>query len=154
MGSTPVARMAPVTATVNPGRPVHLTGGPRPSTINVRVPSADAPPAKGEPRSSFRAPPKRNDDPEEVAAHQRAQEALARKQAELNVQYEPVEKVGTFTYPALKNGVDLPKTLDPSKKEAYLSESDFQMVFNMNKTQFTKLSAWRQRQLKMNAGLF
>lgn len=44
--------------------------------------------------------------------------------------------------------------VDPSRKEAYLSEAEFKKEFGMDKTAFAALKPWRQQELKKTAGLF
>lgn len=44
--------------------------------------------------------------------------------------------------------------LNPLCKELYLSDSEFQEVFQMDKQSFYALKLWRQRELKKEAGLF
>jgi hypothetical protein len=57
----------------------------------------------------------------------------------------------SYTLSELKAGV---ANIDPSKKEMYLSDAEFQSVFKMNKDAFTKLAAWKQKDERKKAGLF
>jgi villin 1 len=47
-----------------------------------------------------------------------------------------------------------PGDVDPSRREAGLSEAEFASLFGMTKTEFYKLAQWRQKQLKKEKGLF
>ncbi|XP_074648526.1 advillin-like [Tubulanus polymorphus] len=48
----------------------------------------------------------------------------------------------------------VPDTIDPTSKEMYLSDEDFQSVFQMSKDDFGKLKEWKKVQLKKQKGLF
>jgi len=66
---------------------------------------------------------------------------------------EPGEK--TYPYEALKNSSsNFPKDVDPSKKEAYLSDVDFHKVFGMDFAKFCKMPQWKQIVAKKANGLF
>merc|ERR1711953_1307945 len=60
---------------------------------------------------------------------------------------------GTYPLEQLKtmHGTD---GIDPSKKEQYLSDADFQATFKMSKSDFEKLAGWKQTKLKKDAGIF
>jgi len=47
-----------------------------------------------------------------------------------------------------------PQGVDPAKLEAYLSDSDFQEIFKMDKEAFGKLPGWKQVNLKKAVRLF
>ncbi|GAM16912.1 hypothetical protein SAMD00019534_000870 [Acytostelium subglobosum LB1] len=47
-----------------------------------------------------------------------------------------------------------PAGLDQNNLEIYLSDSEFQSIFKMNKADFAKLPGWRKNKEKQNAGLF
>ncbi|OQV19146.1 Villin-1 [Hypsibius exemplaris] len=49
---------------------------------------------------------------------------------------------------------DLPDGVDPSSREAYLLDSEFQEVFKMTYSEFSVLPAWKKAALKKSAGLF
>uniref|UniRef100_A0A8D2KRB0 Villin-1 n=1 Tax=Varanus komodoensis TaxID=61221 RepID=A0A8D2KRB0_VARKO len=49
---------------------------------------------------------------------------------------------------------ELPKGVNPCKKEHYLSEEDFQAVFGMSRQQFSTLATWKQQAIKKEKGLF
>jgi len=58
----------------------------------------------------------------------------------------------TFSYEELKGKVVA--GIDPSKKELYLSDAEFQKVFATSKAEFAKQPAWKQTDAKKKAGLF
>jgi len=60
---------------------------------------------------------------------------------------------GTLAYSVLVTG-DLPESVDPSKKEEYLSDAEFVQVLGLQREEFSSLPAWKQVNLKKNAGLF
>jgi hypothetical protein len=47
----------------------------------------------------------------------------------------------TYTHQQLKDG-DYPASLDTTKKEAYLSEAEFQSVLGMSKAEFKRQPKW------------
>lgn len=47
-----------------------------------------------------------------------------------------------------------PKGVDPTKKEAYLTEEEFATVFGMSSAAFTDLKQWKKNDLKKDKGLF
>lgn len=49
---------------------------------------------------------------------------------------------------------ELPEGVDPSYKEKYLSDSDFQDVIGMSKDKFASLPQWKQLNIKKSKGLF
>ncbi|NXB09803.1 VILI protein, partial [Cnemophilus loriae] len=49
---------------------------------------------------------------------------------------------------------DLPRGVDPSRKEDHLSDEDFQAAFGMNRSAFSSLALWKQQKLKKDKGLF
>lgn len=59
----------------------------------------------------------------------------------------------TYTYEELLQET-LPKGVDQSKLEEYLSEEEFQSLFQMPRSQFQKLPSWKRDQLKKNVMLF
>ncbi|NXV92794.1 VILI protein, partial [Calonectris borealis] len=65
-------------------------------------------------------------------------------------------KLETFPLDVLVNtsAEDLPRGVDPSKKEHHLSDQDFQAVFGMNRSAFGNLPLWKQQKLKKDKGLF
>jgi len=64
---------------------------------------------------------------------------------------DPAEK--KFPYEELRSKT-LSKTVDPSKKEAYLSDAEFQTVFGMDYPAFGKLPKWKQQSQKKAKELF
>ncbi|NXQ73638.1 VILI protein, partial [Quiscalus mexicanus] len=65
-------------------------------------------------------------------------------------------KLETFPLDVLVNtsAEDLPRGVDPSRKEDHLSDADFQAVFGMSRSAFRSLPLWRQQKLKKDNGLF
>ncbi|XP_048808688.1 villin-1 isoform X1 [Lagopus muta] len=49
---------------------------------------------------------------------------------------------------------DLPRGVDPSRKENHLSDEDFMAVFGMTRSAFANLPLWKQQNLKKEKGLF
>ncbi|XP_009703848.1 PREDICTED: villin-1-like, partial [Cariama cristata] len=66
------------------------------------------------------------------------------------------DKLDTFPLHVLVNtsAEDLPRGVDPSRKEYYLSNEDFQAVFGMSRPAFSTLPLWKQQKLKKDKGLF
>ena len=60
---------------------------------------------------------------------------------------------GTLPYSVLITG-ELPESVDPAKKEEYLSEAEFVEVLGLQREEFSSLPAWKQVNLKKSAGLF
>ena len=61
----------------------------------------------------------------------------------------------TLNYDALKVPAEqLPPEVDPTKREQYLSDADFEKVLGSPRAQFNALKPWKQAQLKKVAGLF
>lgn len=44
--------------------------------------------------------------------------------------------------------------IDVTRKEDYLSDSDFKEVMGMTRAEFSKMAGWRQKQKKQQIGLF
>ncbi|XP_059708825.1 villin-1 [Haemorhous mexicanus] len=65
-------------------------------------------------------------------------------------------KLETFPLDVLVNtsAEDLPRGVDPSRKEDHLSDADFQAVFGMSRSAFSSLPLWKQQNLKKDKGLF
>ncbi|XP_038654497.1 advillin [Scyliorhinus canicula] len=53
-----------------------------------------------------------------------------------------------------KTADELPKDVDPEKKEQYLSDADFQDIFEMSRDAFADSPSWKQMILKKQAKLF
>ncbi|XP_065493623.1 villin-1 isoform X2 [Caloenas nicobarica] len=66
------------------------------------------------------------------------------------------EKLETFPLDVLVNtsAEDLPRGVDPTRKECHLSDQDFQAVFGMSRSAFGNLPLWKQQKLKKDNGLF
>jgi len=66
---------------------------------------------------------------------------------------DPIEEgdVQYYSYQKLKLR---PYNLDSSKFEIYLRDDEFQQIFQCNKAEFALLPGWKQRQMKVSAGLF
>jgi len=80
-----------------------------------------------------------------------SQDEVKRQEEERAKQYlDPTEN--KFSYAEL-NGV-FPKGVDPTKKEAYLSEEEFTVVFGMGTAAFGELKQWKKNDLKRAKGLF
>ena len=60
---------------------------------------------------------------------------------------------GVFPYSVL-SGADFPNSVDPSRKEEYLSDQEFNQVFGMEKEDFYNLPAWKKQSLKKSKNLF
>ena len=70
----------------------------------------------------------------------------------------PLKKVGLPPEPAPAPAPAIPSTtdadVDPTKKEAALSDAQFKETFDMTKAEFYALPKWKQQQKKKDAGLF
>ncbi|KAM6307209.1 villin-1 isoform 2-T2 [Aegotheles albertisi] len=66
------------------------------------------------------------------------------------------DKLETFPLDVLVNtsAEDLPRGVDPSRKEAHLSDRDFEAAFGMSRSAFGNLPLWKQQKLKKDKGLF
>lgn len=66
------------------------------------------------------------------------------------------DKLEIFPLDVLVNtsAEDLPRGVDPSRKEYHLSDQDFQATFGMNRSAFGNLPLWKQQKLKKEKGLF
>jgi len=61
----------------------------------------------------------------------------------------------TLNYDELKKPAEqLPKGLDLSQREKYLSDAEFEKVLGSPRDQFNAMKPWKQAQLKKSAGLF
>ncbi|XP_053268034.1 villin-1 isoform X1 [Pleuronectes platessa] len=64
---------------------------------------------------------------------------------------------GTYLDPDLllnKSASELPQGVDPSQREDYLSDVDFENLLGTNRSDFRRLPKWRQSDLKKKSGLF
>ncbi|GCC36965.1 hypothetical protein chiPu_0015465 [Chiloscyllium punctatum] len=82
------------------------------------------------------------------------------KSVQISVNYNNESSVRgpVQTYPAeqLINKLpeELPPGVDSTRKEEYLSNEDFLIVFNMSRIKFDAMPEWKQRNLKKEKGLF
>lgn len=53
-----------------------------------------------------------------------------------------------------KSPSELPQGVDPSQREDYLSDVDFENLLGASRAAFERLPKWRQNDLKKKAGLF
>ena len=85
-------------------------------------------------------------DSEILASQPAAEEAAAPAPA-------PVAAVspGAYTYEQLQGRV---AGIDATKKELYLSDTEFQTVFNMSRGEFSSLPGWKAQAAKKKVGLF
>ncbi|XP_068805018.1 villin-1 isoform X2 [Struthio camelus] len=65
-------------------------------------------------------------------------------------------KLETFPLDVLQStsAEDLPRGVDPSRKEDHLSDQDFKAAFGMTRSAFAALPLWKQQDLKKKKGLF
>jgi hypothetical protein len=59
-----------------------------------------------------------------------------------------------FPYSDIIKGASRPKEVDPAKKEAYLSDEEFQTILGMGPAAFAALPKWKQQNLKKAKDLF
>ena len=59
----------------------------------------------------------------------------------------------TYSYERLISN-EVPEDVDPSKKETYLNEAEFEKAFGMDSECFHAIPQWKQVQMKKKAGLF
>jgi len=48
----------------------------------------------------------------------------------------------------------LPRGADPTQKEVYLSDEEFESIFKMKKEDYEKIPSWRRETLKKKVGLY
>ncbi|XP_067843081.1 villin-1-like [Heptranchias perlo] len=69
-----------------------------------------------------------------------------------------LSKESLQSYPAEKLlhkvAEELPEGVDPTRKEEYLSEEDFEMIFKTTRMKFNAMPEWKQKNLKKEKGLF
>jgi len=61
---------------------------------------------------------------------------------------------GTVPYSLLIDPEEIPESVDPQRKEEYLSEEEFMQVFGVSKDTFSELPAWKRINLKKAKQLF
>merc|ERR1712087_335636 len=88
---------------------------------------------------------------EEAAAAAAAAEEESKKASSKSKFKEPMEY--SLPYEELKKA-DVPEGVDPTKKEQYLSDTDFEKILGSPRDVFKQMKAWKQQQLKRAAGLF
>ncbi|GMY18854.1 villin-2 isoform X1 [Fagus crenata] len=101
--------------------------------------------------------------PQEVAAIKETEEVAARSESngedsepkQETVQENDSKSGQTFSYDQLKARSDNPVTgIDFKRREAYLSDEEFQSVFGVTKEAFYKLPRWKQDMQKKKVDLF
>jgi hypothetical protein len=101
--------------------------------------------------------------PQEVAAIKETEEVAARSESngedsepkQETVQENDSKSGQTFSYDQLKARSDNPATgIDFKRREAYLSDEEFQSVFGVTKEAFYKLPRWKQDMQKKKVDLF
>eukprot|EP01031_Cornospumella_fuschlensis_P032521 gene32521-39321_t len=64
----------------------------------------------------------------------------------------PAPTPGSFNLEQLKGA--LPSSVDPTRKEEYLSDADFQKAFGMDRNAFKALAKWKRDDAKKKVGIF
>lgn len=59
-----------------------------------------------------------------------------------------------LAYQFLKLPGPFPDGVDPSKREQYMENEEFQEIFGMSKDEFSELPKWKQAKMKQNSQLF
>jgi len=81
-------------------------------------------------------------------------EEVGQENAGINLLEDEVKKY-TSTYPLdVLQRTDPPEGVDPTKKEMYLSDEDFQDVFGMSKDDFLTYPQWKRDNMRKEHGLF
>jgi len=83
-----------------------------------------------------------------IATHQ------ASAAAQASIEAKPAAITEFFSYEQLRNKEDLPAGVDSTRKEAYLTDPDFEDVFGMDKLSFSELPKWKQQTIKKTKDLF
>jgi hypothetical protein len=60
-------------------------------------------------------------------------------------------KPGSFSYEELKGNIE---TVDPARKEDYLSAAEFSTVIGLSRAEFAALPKWKRDSKKKQVGLF
>mmetsp|Transcript_81364 Transcript_81364/g.178888 ORF Transcript_81364/g.178888 Transcript_81364/m.178888 type:complete len:247 (-) Transcript_81364:179-919(-) len=79
---------------------------------------------------------------------------LERKTEAVNEDHYADPATKKYPYEALKGGGNRPDDVNPSCKEQYLSEEEFQTVFGMSLADFAKLAKWKQQNMKRAKDVF
>ena len=78
---------------------------------------------------------------------------LTKEAAEPEAAYaDPAQK--KYSHEELRVSSGRPQDVDPAKRELYLSEEDFQVVFGMATADFLKQPKWKQQNAKKSKDLF
>lgn len=80
-----------------------------------------------------------------------ANKGLVIERQEISAQ---ADESGKFPLSCLVAGVKWPEGVDPSRREEYLCEKEFEAVFKMNREQYSKLDKYKRIELKKHANLF
>ncbi|XP_041362840.1 advillin-like [Gigantopelta aegis] len=96
-------------------------------------------------------------DPERWS-HGKSYEEIKKEHADENVGVTSVQEElsyynKTYSYEELRQKLP-PKGVDATCKEKYLSDEEFEKVFNMTKSEFYKKPKWKQIQMRKKTGLF
>ena len=73
--------------------------------------------------------------------------------APVSTQYEAA-RPGAFSLEQLQQAANQLPGVEPHEKEKWLSDSEFQTVFAMGRTDFDGLAKWKKDGAKKKAGLF
>ena len=133
------AKLAAIKAANPPPPPLKPNLTPRSSSASSQKP----PPSPGKAASWVKDP-----DPEPV-------EVADPVPVVPKLPIVPPDGSYTLNYEELKKPADqLPKGLDLTKREQYLSDSEFMQVLGSPRATFASLKPWKQAQVKRAAGLF
>ena len=89
----------------------------------------------------------------EAAAKEAAEESAATAAAAAAAEVPTVASGDTFSCEALK-GMGKADGIDPTKKENYLDDAEFEKLFAMARAAFGELKLWKQQDLKKKVGLY
>lgn len=89
----------------------------------------------------------------EAAAKEAAEESAAAAAKTEDVGMPAVASGATFPCESLK-GMGKSDGIDPTKKENYLDDVEFEKLFAMTRAAFGELKLWKQQDLKKKAGLY
>lgn len=89
----------------------------------------------------------------EAAAKEAAEESAAAAAATEDAEVPAVASGATFPCESLK-GMGKSDGIDPTKKENYLDDVEFEKLFAMTRAAFGELKLWKQQDLKKKAGLY
>jgi hypothetical protein len=60
----------------------------------------------------------------------------------------------TYPYTALRSGLKWPSNVDPTRREDFLNDDDFQQCFKMSKEEFRRLPLYLRQRMKKDKELF